>query len=63
MRIQPDMSTTGTFKLVKGELRKQAFHLDQLGDDAVYVQMPRTSHYQLLDQASYESIRDGLAGY
>jgi citronellyl-CoA synthetase len=57
------MSTTGTFKLVKGELRKQAFHLDQLGDDAVYVQMPRTSHYQLLDQASYESIRDGLAGY
>lgn len=63
VRIQPDMSTTGTFKLVKGELRKQAFHLDQLGDDAVYVQMPRTSHYQLLDQASYESIRDGLAGY
>jgi citronellyl-CoA synthetase len=63
VRIQPDMSTTGTFKLVKGELRKQAFHLDQLGDDIVYVQMPRTSHYQLLDQASYESIRDGLAGY
>ena len=63
VRIQPDMSTTGTFKLVKGELRKQAFHLDQLGDDTVYVQMPRTSHYQLLDQASYESIRDGLAGY
>ena len=57
------MSTTGTFKLVKGELRKQAFHLDQLEGDAVYVQLPRTSNYQLLDQSIYESIRDGVAGY
>ena len=57
------MTTTGTFKLVKGELRKQAFHLDQLDGDEVYVQLPRTSHYQLLDQKLYESIRDGLAGY
>jgi citronellyl-CoA synthetase len=57
------MTTTGTFKLVKGELRKQAFHLDQLGDDTVYVQLPRSSHYELLDQALYESIRDGVAGY
>ena len=63
VRIQSDMSTTGTFKLVKGELRKQAFHLDQLEGDAVYVQLPRTSNYQLLDQSVYESIRDGVAGY
>jgi len=63
VRIQSDMSTTGTFKLVKGELRKQAFHLDQLEGDAVYVQLPRTSNYQLLDQSIYESIRDGVAGY
>ena len=63
VRIQSGMTTTGTFKLVKGELRKQAFHLDQLDGDEVYVQLPRTSHYQPLDQKLYESIRDGLAGY
>jgi citronellyl-CoA synthetase len=63
VRIQADISTTGTFKMVKGDLRNQAFHLEQLGGDAIYVMMPRSKSYQKLDQKLYESILDGSAGY
>lgn len=63
VRIQADISTTGTFKMVKGDLRNQAFHLEQLGGDAIYVMMPRSKSYKKLDQKLYESILDGSAGY
>jgi citronellyl-CoA synthetase len=63
VRIQPNLSTTGTFKLVKGELRKQAFHIDRIGDDEIYVLLPRTNEYKVLDAATYASIQDGSAGY
>ena len=49
--------------MVKGDLRKQAFHLEQLGDDTIYVMMPRSKSYQKLDEPLYESILDGSAGY
>ena len=48
VRIQPNLSTTGTFKLVKGELRKQAFHIDRIGDDEIYVLLPRTNEYKAI---------------
>ena len=51
VRIQTDITTTGTFKLVKGDLRKQSFHIEQVGNDTIYVMMPRTNSYQILDQA------------
>ena len=63
VRIQADISTTGTFKLVNGALRKQSFHLDQVGDDAVYVMLPRESHYQALDSEIYSAVMNGTAGY
>jgi len=63
IRIQTDLTTTGTFKLVKGDLRKQSFHIEQVGNDTIYVMMPRTNSYQILDQALYGSIMDGSAGY
>ena len=63
IRIQTDLTTTGTFKLVKGDLRKQSFHIEQVGNDTIYVMMPRTNSYQILDQALYSSIMDGSAGY
>ena len=63
VRIQTDLTTTGTFKLVKGDLRKQSFHIEQVGNDTSYVMMPRTNSYQILDQALYGSIMDGSAGY
>ena len=62
VRVQPEAETTGTFKLLKGELRKQAFHLDQV-EDEVYVLPPRATRYQTLDDQLYQSIMDGSAGY
>ena len=63
VRIQVDISTTGTFKLVKGALRKQSFHLDQVGDDAIFVMLPRASHYQILDSETYSAVMNGTVGY
>ncbi|WP_175580215.1 long-chain-acyl-CoA synthetase [Kineobactrum sediminis] len=63
LRIQRDMATTVTFKLLKGTLREQAYHLERMGDDEVYVRKPRSSHYERLDVAYYPTILDGSAGY
>jgi citronellyl-CoA synthetase len=63
VRIQADLDTTGTFKLVKGELRKQAYNLAEVGDDAIYVMLPKTSEYRLLDQSIVETITSGAAGF
>ena len=63
VRIQADLDTTGTFKLVKGELRKQAYNLAEVGDDAIYVMLPKTGEYRLLDQSIVETITSGAAGF
>jgi len=62
VRVQPEAATTGTFKLLKGDLRKQAFHIDQVTDD-LYVLPPRGNQYQKLERDLYERIMDGSAGY
>ena len=62
VRVQPEATTTGTFKLQKGDLRKQAFHLDQVTDE-LYVLPPRMKQYQKLDRELYNKIIDGTAGY
>ena len=62
VRVQPEAATTGTFKLLKGDLRKQAFHIDQVTDD-LYVLPPRGKQYQKLERDLYERIMDGSAGY
>ena len=63
VRIQRSLATTGTFKLLKGELREQAYHLDKVGDDEIYVRKPRSDGYERLDTAYYPKILDGSAGY
>jgi len=62
LRIQREMDTTGTFKMVKGELRKQGYDLDQVSD-ALYVLKPGTSTYETLDSAFAAKIYAGEAGY
>jgi citronellyl-CoA synthetase len=62
LRIQRELDTTGTFKLVKGELRSQGYDLAQV-DDTIYVMKPGASRYELLDAAFAEKIRAGKAGY
>jgi len=48
--------------LQKGDLRKQAYHLDQVTDE-LYVLPPRMKQYQKLDRELYDKIIDGSAGY
>jgi citronellyl-CoA synthetase len=62
LRIQRELDTTGTFKLVKGELRKQGYDLDQVSDP-VYVLKPRSDTYELLDREYAAVLRAGDAGY
>jgi citronellyl-CoA synthetase len=62
VRIQSEASTTGTFKLVKAELRKQAYHLPEVSED-IYVMPPRGDAYQRLDEAYYQTILAGTAGF
>ena len=62
VRIQKQAETTGTFKLVKGQLRKEAYHLDQ-ADEPIYVMKPRRSTYELLADDFYQQVLSGNAGY
>ena len=62
LRVLTEMDTTGTFKLVKGDLRKQGYDLDQIAD-AVYVMKPEKDTYEPLDKAFARRIGDGKAGY
>jgi citronellyl-CoA synthetase len=62
VRIEPQAETTVTFKLFKGKLRKEAYHLDQV-EDPLYVLKPRTNTYMLLDQGFYQQLVNGSAGY
>lgn len=62
LRILSEMDTTGTFKMVKGDLRKEAYDLEQVAD-AMYVMLPRATTYQPLDATTAETLRSGAAGY
>ena len=62
VRIEKEQNTTGTFKLVKGQLKKEAFHLDQI-DQPVYIKKPNSKEYELLDQAFYAQILAGKSGF
>ena len=63
LRVQRNMATTGTFKLLKGELREQAYHLDKVDQDEIYVRRPRSEHYERLDVDFYQGLVAGNAGY
>lgn len=62
LRIQRELDTTGTFKLVKGELRKQGYDLDQVSDP-LYVLKPRSDRYEPLHEEFAKLLREGNAGY
>ena len=63
IRLLQTAETTVTFKLLKGDLREQAFHLDKVGEDRIYVRKPRSNRYEPLDQAFYQQLIAGKAGY
>jgi citronellyl-CoA synthetase len=62
LRIQSEMDTTGTFKMVKGDLRKQGYDLEQVSDP-VYVMKPGSERYEPLDAKFLARIKAGDAGY
>jgi citronellyl-CoA synthetase len=62
LRIQRDIDTTGTFKMVKGDLRKEGYDLEQVSD-VIYVLKPRSNTYELLDSAFSATLRAGEAGF
>ncbi len=62
LRIQPDIDVTGTFKMVKGDLRKQAYDLTQI-EDPVFVLKPNASRYERLDPEFAATIASGQGGF
>jgi citronellyl-CoA synthetase len=62
IRILPEMDTTGTFKMVKGDLRKQAYDPEQV-EDALLIMKPGSSAYQPLTPALAATVRAGEAGF
>ena len=62
LRVQRDIEVTGTFKMVKGDLRKQAYDIRQI-DEPVFVMLPGTGSYTPLDEATLTAIENGEAGF
>ena len=63
VRIIEELETTGTFKLKKNDLREEAYHLDKVKGDKVYIKKPGENTYSLLDEDYYNIILDGVAGF
>lgn len=63
VRIQRALETTGTFKLMKGELREQAFHLNRVNGDEILVRKPGGDAYEVLDEQFYRVLVSGASGY
>ena len=62
IRVQSEANITGTMKLVKTDLREEAYDLSKI-TDPVYIMKPRTEHYEPLDEAFLGEIQGGTAGY
>ena len=63
VRIIEELETTGTFKLKKNDLREEAYHLDKVKGDKVFIKKPGEKTYTLLDENYYGVIQDGGAGF
>jgi citronellyl-CoA synthetase len=62
LRVQPDIDVTGTFKMLKGDLREQAYNIADF-DDPVYVLKQGATEYSVLDGDFLKEIQNGTAGY
>ncbi len=58
LRVRPALDTTGTFKQLKGELRKQGYDPAQVGEP-LFVMPPRHSAYVPLATPLYQEIAGG----
>ena len=62
VRVLQEMDVTGTFKMVKGDLRKEAYDINVISDP-VYVLKPKADAYEVLDADFLASIQAGTAGF
>ena len=62
IRVDPEIDVTGTFKMLKGELRQQGFNIDRI-EGPVFVMKSDEKTYSALDQAYLEKIGNAQAGY
>ena len=63
VRIIEELETTGTFKLKKNDLREEAYHLDKVKENQVFIKKPGQNTYVPLDRDYYEVIESGQAGF
>jgi len=63
IRIIEELETTGTFKLKKNDLREEAYHLDKVKGDQVYIKKPGQNKYVPLEEDYYQIIESGNAGF
>ena len=62
LRLQTGLDVTGTFKMVKGQLRKEGYDPGAV-TDPLYVMKPGQDTYEPLDADFAAQIRAGAAGY
>jgi hypothetical protein len=63
VRIIEKLETTGTFKLKKNDLREEAYHLDKVKGNQIFVKKPGQTSYEPLDRDYYQVIMSGEAGF
>ena len=63
IRIIEELETTGTFKLKKNDLREEAYHLDKVHGNQIFIKKPGSSSYEILDENYYQIIESGQAGF
>lgn len=59
LRVSKSVDTTGTFKHSKVKLREEAFYLDKVGQDKVYVRLSKSDTYTLLTPELLNQIEKG----
>ena len=60
--VQPAQEVTGTFKMVKKDLRDEGYNVSVV-EDPIYVLKPRDANYSRLDEKFLAEIRSGDARF
>ncbi|MCK4284702.1 MAG: long-chain-acyl-CoA synthetase, partial [Candidatus Lokiarchaeota archaeon] len=57
IRFTPELITTATLKIQKGNLKKESFNLEDI-EDPLYILLPNSSGYEILTKEIYNGILD-----